>query len=232
MTDILIDAASGGQFAAYLAEPGGTAKAPGMLVIQEIFGINDTIRAICEAYAAEGYVALAPDLFWRQQPGVQLDYSKEGWARAFELYGGFSETKGVEDLIAALAQLRQHPRVNGKVGAVGYCLGGKLAYLMATRSDADAVVGYYGVGIDNSLGEASAITKPLMLHIAENDGFCPPEAQAKIKEGLTPITFVTVHSYPSVDHAFARKGGDHYDAAAATLADSRTAEFFKHYLKA
>lgn len=233
MPDIMIDAADHGRFSAYLAEPADSGTAPGMLVIQEIFGVNPNIRAICDAYAKDGYVALAPDLFWRQEPGVQLDSStKEGWDRAFQFYQGFSETKGVEDLIAALAWLRRYPRLNGKVGAVGFCLGGKLAYLMATRSDADAVVGYYGVGIENSLGEASAITKPLMLHIAEKDGFCPAEAQQKVRDGLAAITHVTVHSYPGVDHAFARKGGDHHDAAAADLADGRTAQFFSRNLKA
>jgi carboxymethylenebutenolidase len=232
MPDIVIDAADGGQFVAYLATPDGVGKAPGMLLIQEIFGINATIRSICDEYAAAGYIALAPDLFWRQDPGVQLDSAtKEGWARAMELFQGFSETKGVEDLITALAMLRTHPRVTDKVGAVGYCLGGKLAYLMATRSDVDAAVGYYGVGIEGSLGEAAAITRPLMLHVAEQDGFSSPEAQRQIREALAGITHVTIHSYPGVDHAFARKGGDHYDAAAATLADQRTAEFFATNLK-
>jgi carboxymethylenebutenolidase len=231
MTEITIEAADSGRFSAYLAEPPGTDRAPGILVIQEIFGVNANIRSIADDYAAHGYIALAPDLFWRQEPGVELDSTtKAGWDRAFQLYNGFSETKGVEDLIAALAWLRQHPRLNGKVGAVGYCLGGKLAYLMATRSDADASVGYYGVGIDASIGEAGAITKPLMLHIAEKDGFCPPEAQQKVRDGLAPITFATVHTYPGVDHAFARIGGDHYDEDAATLADERTALFFKTYL--
>ncbi len=227
MPDIQIDAPDGGTFGAYLAEPAGTGTAPGMLVIQEIFGVNANVRAICDDYAAAGYVALAPDLFWRQEPGVELDSTtKEGWDRAMQFFQGFSETKGTEDLITALAMLRTHPRVTGKVGAVGYCLGGKLAYLMATRSNVDASVGYYGVGIDGSLGEASAITRPLMLHIAQNDSFCPPEAQRAIREGLAPITHVTVHPYPGVEHAFARKGGDHYDATAATLADQRTADFF------
>jgi carboxymethylenebutenolidase len=233
MTDVLIQAADNGQFSAYLAEPEGTDKAPGMIVIQEIFGINGNIRAICDDYAARGYVAIAPDLFWRQEPGVQLDSTtKEGWARAMEFFQGFSETKGVEDLIATLAWLRGQPRVSAKVGCVGYCLGGKLAYLMATRSDIDASVGYYGVGIDGSIGEASAITKPLMLHAAEKDGFSSPEALAAIREGLAPIVHATLHLYPGVDHAFARKGGDHYDAEAAVLADGRTEQFFADNLKA
>jgi carboxymethylenebutenolidase len=233
MPDVMIDAADQGRFSAYLAEPAGGAKAPGMLVIQEIFGVNANIRTICDEYAAAGYVALAPDLFWRQEPGVQLDSTtKEGWDRAFQFFQGFSETKGTEDLITSLAWLRTHPRLNGKAGAVGYCLGGKLAYLTATRSDSDATVGYYGVGIEGSLGEAGAITRPLVLHVAEKDGFSSPEAQAKIKQALAPITHVTIYTYPGVDHAFARKGGDHYDEAAATLADGRTAEFFARYLKA
>lgn len=231
MPDVTIDAADGGVFSAYLAEPAGTSKAPGMLVIQEIFGINSTVRAICDDYAAHGYIAVAPDLFWRQEPGIQLDSNtKEGWDGAMKLYQGFSETKGTEDLIATLGWLRNHPRFSGKAGTVGYCLGGKLAYLMATRSDVDAAVGYYGVGIDGSLGEASAITHPLMLHIAEKDGFVPPQAQAKVKDALVSIVHATVRSYPGVDHAFARKGGEHYDAKSAELADRRTAEFFEKNL--
>lgn len=232
MPEVMIDAADGGRFSAYIAEPAGTGTAPGLIVIQEIFGVNENIRRLCDEFAAAGYVALAPDLFWRQEPGVQLDSTtQEGWDRAFAFYRGFSETKGTEDLIAALAWLRDQPRVGDKVGAVGWCLGGKLAYLMATRSDSDATVGYYGVGIEGSVGEAGAITKPLLLHIAEKDGFCPPEAQIKIRDGLAPITHVTIHTYAGVDHAFARKGGDHYDAAAATLADQRTADFLAANLK-
>jgi carboxymethylenebutenolidase len=232
MTDVQIKAADGGTFSAYLAEPKAVGKAPGMIVIQEIFGINGNIRAICDDYAAKGYIAIAPDLFWRQEPGVQLDSNtKEGWDRAMELYQGFSETKGVEDLIATLAWLRKQPRVGAKVGSVGYCLGGKLAYLMATRSNVDASVGYYGVGIQGSIGEAGAITKPLMLHIAERDSFCPPEAQKQVRDGLAPIANATVHSYPGMEHAFARKGGEHYDAGAAKLADGRTEQFFADNLK-
>lgn len=122
------------------------------------------------------------------------------------------------------------PGCTGKVGSVGYCLGGKLAYLMATRSDTDCSVGYYGVGIEGALGEAANLRKPLLLHIAEKDQFVPPEAQAQVKEALGDNPLVTLHSYPGVDHAFARVGGEHYDQAGAELANRRAAEFLSRHL--
>jgi carboxymethylenebutenolidase len=232
MSEVTIRAADGGSFSGYLATP-KNGKGPGILVIQEIFGVNQVMRDITDGFAAQGYVALCPDLFWRQEPGIQLtDKTEAEWARAFQLYQGFDESKGVNDLKASLAHLRGLPACTGKAGSVGYCLGGKLAYLMATRSDADCNVGYYGVGIDKALDEASKITRPLMLHIAEKDEFCPPEAQAQIKAVLGKNPKVTIHSYPGLGHAFARPGGEHYDKAAAETANQRTAAFFKQHLGA
>jgi carboxymethylenebutenolidase len=232
MSELTIRAADGGSFSGYLATP-KNGKGPGILVIQEIFGVNQVMRDITDGFAAQGYVALCPDLFWRQEPGIQLtDKTEAEWARAFQLYQGFDEAKGVNDLKASLAHLRGLPACTGKAGSVGYCLGGKLAYLMATRSDADCNVGYYGVGIDKALDEASKITRPLMLHIAEKDEFCPPEAQAQIKAVLGKNPKVTIHSYPGLGHAFARPGGEHYDKAAAETANQRTAAFFKQHLGA
>jgi carboxymethylenebutenolidase len=223
-----------GSFSAYVAAPKNLApgkKAPGMLVIQEIFGVNKVMRDLCDGFAAQGYVALCADLFWRQEPGIQItDKTDAEWKRAFELYQGFNEAKGVQDLIASLDHLRKLPNCNGKAGSVGYCLGGKLAYLMATRSNVDASVGYYGVGIENALNEASAITKPLLLHIAAEDQFVPKEAQAKIKEALARNSAVSLHVYPGCDHAFARVGGAHWNAEAAKLANDRTAAFFAKHL--
>ena len=230
MSSVTINAADGGKFSAYLAQP-GEEPAPGILVIQEIFGVNQVMRDLCDGFAAQGYVALCPDLFWRQEPGIDItDQSEAEWNQAFSLYKGFDEAAGVNDLIASLAFLRELPNCTGRVGSVGFCLGGKLAYLMATRSDADCSVGYYGVGIEGALDEAGQISRPLMLHIAEKDQFCPPEAQAKIKSTLSGHASVTLHSYPGVDHAFARQGGAHFDRAAADLANERTAAFFTENL--
>jgi carboxymethylenebutenolidase len=229
--EVTIAAKDGGSFSGYLAEP-QSGKGAGIVVIQEIFGVNMVMREICDDLARSGYFALCPDLFWRQQPGIQLtDQTDADWNRAFQLYKGFDEAKGVDDLIQSLAHLRKVKGVSGKVGTIGYCLGGKLAYLMATRSDADCSIGYYGVTIEIALREAAQIKKPLLLHIAEKDQFCPPEGQAKIKNALAGNTHVTIHSYPGCDHAFARIGGAHYDPDAATLANGRSEAFFKTNLQ-
>jgi len=227
MLDITIAARDGGNFSAYLAGDSG----PGILICQEIFGVNQVMRDLADGFAAQGYMALCPDLFWRQEPGIQLtDQTDAEWARAFELYKGFDEAKGVDDLIASLAHLRGIDGCTGKVGTVGYCLGGKLAYLMATRSDADCNVGYYGVGIQDAVEEAANIAKPLLLHVAEEDEFVPKQAQQKVHATLDGNALVTIHDYAGMDHAFARIGGAHYDKAQADIANGRTAEFFKQNL--
>ncbi|HEX2493025.1 MAG TPA: dienelactone hydrolase family protein [Steroidobacter sp.] len=230
MPDIKIKVPDG-SFSAYLAVP-KSSSAPGILVIQEIFGVNRVMRDLADGFAAKGYLALCPDLFWRQEPGVQItDKTDEEWQRAFKLMQGFNQTKGVEDLIASLDHLRGRGECSGKAGTVGYCLGGKLAYFMATRSTADCNVSYYGVGIETVLDEAGAITKPLMMHIAEKDRFVSPEAQKQILEALGKNPRVEMHVYPGCDHAFARQGGAHWNAEAARLANQRTEGFFKKYLR-
>ncbi|HYB10361.1 MAG TPA: dienelactone hydrolase family protein [Alphaproteobacteria bacterium] len=230
MPEVTIAAADGGSFSAYLARP-ATGKGPGVVVCQEIFGVNHVMREVCLDLAKQGHFAICPDLFWRQQPGIQItDKTQAEWARAFELYKGFNEAKGVDDLKATLNFMRKHEGCTGKVGAVGFCLGGKLAYLMATRTTADCNVGYYGVGIEAALDEAKNIKKPLMLHIAEKDEYCPAAAQAKIKASLGSNKLVTIHSYAAMNHAFARVGGQHYDKASAELANGRTFDFFKKAL--
>jgi carboxymethylenebutenolidase len=223
---VTVKSFDGGEFDAYLSLPAG-GYGPGIVVLQEIFGVNRFLRDACDWYAAHGFVALCPDLFWRQEPGVELtDQTKEGWQRAFELYQGLDERAAVEDSAAAVEFLRKHSACNGRVGAVGFCLGGNLAWLLSARFKPDCAVGYYGVGIQKTLNEANNLNSPLMLHIAGKDQHCPPEAQKQIHEVLDPNPLVTIHDYPEQDHAFGRPGGEHYEAAAAELANLRTLEFF------
>ena len=216
-----------GEFSAYVARP-HAAKAPAIVVIQEIFGVNAVMRGITDDLAAAGYLAICPDLFWRIEPGIDItDQSEAEWKKAFELYQAFDVKRGVEDIAATIAAIRGDAGCNGKVGAVGFCLGGLLAFLTATRTDADASVAYYGVGIDKVVGEAANLGRPLLMHIAEEDQFVPKEAQAVIVDALKGNPKVTIHTYPGRDHAFARKGGEHYDAADAGKANQRTLDFFK-----
>ena len=211
-----------GSFRGYLAVP-ASGHGPGLVIAQEIFGVNKTMRDVADYYAEEGYVALVPDLFWRQQPDVELGYSEADWQQAFKFYGGFDEAKGMKDIQAALDVLRDRPEVvERQAGVLGFCLGGKLAYLAACRTDADVSVGYYGVGIDAALEEAKNIRKPLLLHVAELDKFCPPEARERIVQALKGHPKVALHVYPGVDHAFARAGGDHFHKPSALMAHERS----------
>ena len=216
-----------GAFSAYVARPAQT-PAPAVVVIQEIFGVNQVMRDICDDYAAQGYLAVSPDLFWRIEPGVDItDQSEAEWKKAFELMNAFDPDQGVRDIRAVIDTIRGHADCSGKVGAVGFCLGGLLAFLTATRTDADASVSYYGVGIEQRTGEAERLAHPLMMHIAEEDQFVPKAAQELILGALKNHPQVQIHTYAGRDHAFARKGGQHYDAADANTANERTMAFFK-----
>ncbi|MBO9621922.1 MAG: dienelactone hydrolase family protein [Sphingomonas sp.] len=228
---ITIDALDGsGSFHAYVAEPEGTPRAA-IVVIQEIFGVNPGIRARCDRWAENGYLAVAPDLFWRIEPGVELDPDvPDQFQRALGLMGKFDQAQGVSDIEATIKAARARLGAGGKVGVVGYCLGGRLAFMCATRTDSDASVGYYGVGIDNLLGEKHAIAHPVLLHIAEADHFVTPDIQAKMHEGLDDHPKVTLCDYPGVDHGFATESGKRRSEEAAQLADKRTAAFFAENL--
>lgn len=219
-----------GAFTAYVAFP-AAGRGSGLLLIQEIFGVNADTRAIARSYAERGYVAAVPDLFWRFEPGIELDPNVESDVNtALDLYAKFDENDAVEDLKATLHAMHALPACSGKVACLGFCLGGKLAYLMATRSVADASVGYYGVGIEKALAEGSSVSKPLMLHLGEADPYVPPAAQVAIRNALAGNPLITVYAYPGCGHAFARPGGAHYDKAAAELADRRSAEFLSKHL--
>jgi len=216
-------------FGAYVAQPDGAPKGA-IIVIHEIFGVNPGIRQKCDKLAVEGWLAVAPDLFWRLKPGIELDPDVQAeFTQALDWMAQFDQDAGIRDIEATIHHIRRTLGV-AKVGCVGYCLGGRLAYMTAARTDIDASVGYYGVGIDGLLGEKHAIANPLMLHIPTADGFVPPETQAAMHTALDDHPRITLHDYEGLDHGFATETGLRRQEEAATLADSRTAAFFTEHL--
>ena len=217
-----------GSFSAYRAIPTGTPRGA-IVVIQEIFGVNSGIRARCDRWAEAGYSAYALDLFWRIEPGVDLDPDvPEQFQQALALMNKFDRDKGIADIEATIRAARAES--GGRVGVVGYCLGGLLAYLTATRTDADATVGYYGVMIDSFLNESHCIAPPLLRPFPALDGFVRAETFAKIRDGLADNARVTIHSYEGVDHGFATESGNRRREEAAQLADARTRDFFAQHI--
>ncbi|WP_067732213.1 dienelactone hydrolase family protein [Novosphingobium naphthalenivorans] len=218
-----------GMIPAYVARPEGTPRGA-IIVQQEIFGVDAGIRKKADGWAARGYLAVAPDSFWRQQPGVELDADKpEEFQQAIAFMMKHDFDLGIRDLEAVIHWIRREQGVP-KVGFVGYCMGGKVAYMVAARTDIDASVGYYGVAIDQMLNEKHAIARPLMLHVPTADGFVPPEAQKAMHEGLDDHPRVTLHDYEGLDHGFAAEIGSRRDEAGAALADSRTEAFFAEHI--
>ncbi|MBD8572765.1 dienelactone hydrolase family protein [Pseudomonas syringae] len=220
---ITVQASDGsGSFAGYLAVP-ASGKGPGVVIGQEIFGINANMRQVADFYAEEGYVALVPDLFWRLEPGVELGYTEADFARAIDLFQRMNVDKAVQDIATSFDALRGLPEVEDTgLGYVGFCMGGKLAYLTAARTNAACSVGYYGMGIEQMLDEANNIEGRLVLHFAEQDSYCDANARAAISERLAGRAKVEIYTYPGVDHAFARQGGMHYDKPAALMAHQRS----------
>ncbi|MBV7537219.1 dienelactone hydrolase family protein [Duganella sp. sic0402] len=231
MSETLTITVADGNFNCYVARPSEPASAPVIIVLQEIFGVNAGIRSIADAYAAKGYIALAPDLFWRADPGLYLSEDQPGdWARGFALYSAYNFDGGVADIAAVVAAARTLSGASGKVGVTGYCLGGLMTYLSAARAHADAFVAYYGGGTEKYADEAGKVARPLLYHLAEEDEYIGKQAQATISAAFSANPHITLHSYPGCNHAFARPGGNHYDSAAATLANARTDNFFKQHL--
>lgn len=224
----------GGRFKAYVSVPQAK-SAPGLLLLQYICGVNKVMRDLADGFAREGYLVAVPDLFWRQQPGIEIINdpsrpSKEEMGRALALNEAFQDAPAVEDMLATLSFLRGHAAGNGRAGTLGYCLGGRLAYLMAARSDTDCSVSYYGVNLEKYLDEAGAIRRPLLMHMAEQDALVPPAAREKVVAALAgnPQVAITVH--PGVNHAFALVGGPNYVAATADKANAASLRFLRQHL--
>lgn len=226
MSNTMVSIIPGQNFSGYLATP-KAGMGPGIVMIQEIFGVNQSMRTIADRFAADGYTVLAPDIFWRLKPNVQLGYEGKDLEQAFEFYHEFDVDQGVRDLIAAVDFLRNHPNCNGKVATLGFCLGGKLAYLTAARHNIDAAVAFYGGGIVEHLDEADKIHCPILMHFGEKDEMIPPDQVDEIKETFKGREDVEIDVYPGVGHAFFNHCRKSYDPKAAALAEKRSLAFLK-----
>jgi carboxymethylenebutenolidase len=219
-----------GAFNAYVARP-KTLPAPAVVVLQELFGVNADIRKTCDELAEQGFIAAAPDLFWRQEPDVDLNVTSEAdWQHGLRLYQAYDRDAGVRDIQDTLETVVKLPECTGKIAVQGYCLGALMTFLTAVRSYVDAAVAYHGADTEKYLGEVGRLSSPLLMHLGEEDEFISKAAQAQIKAALAGKPNATVYSYPGQRHAFARHNGAHYNAAAATLANGRTSEFLKKQL--
>ena len=220
-----------GAFGAYIARP-KTLPAPAVVVLQELFRVNADIRKHCDELAAQGFIAIAPDLFWRQEPGVDLSVTSEAdWQHGLRLYQAYDRDAGARDVTDTVESIARLPECTGKVAVLGYCLGALMTFLTAVRYDVDAAVAYHGGDTDKYLGEVDGLHAPLLMHLAEEDEFISKPAQAAIKAALASKPNATVYSYPGQRHAFSRHDGAHYNAEAAVLANRRTSEFLNRQLQ-
>jgi carboxymethylenebutenolidase len=231
MTDRLSVKGRDGAFGAYIARP-KTVPAPAVVVLQELFGVNADIRETCDELAERGFVAVAPDLFWRQEPGVDLSVTSEAdWQHGLRLYQAYDRDAGVRDIDDTLSAVAKLPEFTGKIAVLGYCLGALMTFLAAVRGHVDGAVAYHGGDTEKYLGEAGNLRAPLLMHLGEEDEFISKPAQAQIKAALAGKPSVTVYSYPGQRHAFSRHGGAHYNAEAAALAHVRTYAFLNRQLQ-
>ncbi|MCU1335814.1 MAG: Carboxymethylenebutenolidase [Bryobacterales bacterium] len=220
-----------GAFSAYIARP-KTLPAPAVVVLHEVFGVNSDIRKTCGELAEQGFIAVAPDLFWRQEPGVDLSVTSEpDWQHGLRLYQAYDRDAGARDIKDTTDVVAKLPGCIGKVAVLGYCLGGLMTFLTAVRCHVDAAVAYHGADTEKYLGEVDGLKAPLLMHLADEDEFISKAAQAEIKAALASKPNAPVYSYPGQHHAFARHNGAHYDAAAAALANGRTSEFLHQQLR-
>ena len=220
-----------GTFSAYIARP-KTSPASAVVVLQELFGVNADIRRHCDELAEQGYLAIAPDLYWRQEPGVDLNViSESDWDHGLRLYSAYDRDAGVKDINDTIDAVRNLSECNGKVGLLGYCMGALMVFLAAVRKDGiDAAVWYHGADTEKYLRELDGLHAPILMHLAEEDEFISKNAQAAIRVAIATKPNAMVYSYPGQCHAFSRHNGKHYNAAAAHLANGRTSEFLHKHL--
>lgn len=221
--------AADGTFGAYLAIP-HTGKGPGIVLLQEIFGVNEHIRTVAEQYANDGYVVLVPDLFWRIEKRIELGYDDAGWKRAAELMKATDVAKAQADIALTVAALKAQPALDGKLAVIGYCFGGMLAYNTAANGLVDAAIAYYGGGIQNQLQRADDINVPLLMHFGAADSHIPLDAVQKIAERFEDNDDVEVHVYAGAEHGFNCSHRASYHQRASVEAHGNSLTFLSDHL--
>ena len=219
-----IKAHDGGSFGAYVSTP-PTGSGPGIVLIQEIWGVNQHIRDVADMYAMDGFTVFAPDVFWRQQPRVDLNYNEVDNPKAFAFMGGLDRPNAALDLAGTAAALRAHAAVKGKIASVGYCMGGALSFVCAANGIVDASVCYYGGGIHTMLDRVPEIKVPMLMHFAEQDAHIPMSAVESVQAAFKGRDDVRIDVYPGVDHGFNCWGRAIYNQKAAALAHGRSLAF-------
>jgi carboxymethylenebutenolidase len=231
MNDCITIEGRDGAFGAYISQP-KTLPASAVVVLQELFGVNADIRKTCDELAEQGFISVAPDLFWRQEPGVDLSVTSEAdWQHGLRLYQAYNRDAGARDVNDTVSTVTKLPSCTGRVAILGYCLGALMVFLTAVRYGVDAAVAYHGGDTEKYLGEIDGLHAPLLMHLAEEDEFISKAAQADIKTALAKKPNATVYSYPGQNHAFTRHNGTHYNAIAAALSNGRTSEFLHQQLR-
>ena len=220
----------GGSMPAYLAMP-ASGRGPGIVVLQEIFGITDYLKRRARDLAELGYVALLPDLYWRIGSGVVLaEDTQEGLQQAFGYLQRLDEPQAVDDAVAALEHLRAMPQTGGKAGVLGFCMGGRLAYGVGVASDPDVVVSYYGSGIGSQLQDASKVECPVVFHFGEADAYLPVEEAERIRETFSGRPGTEVHMHAGAGHAFDNPSPLFHHAEASREAWPQTVAFLERHL--
>ncbi len=213
-----------GRFDAYVVTP-HLRRGPGIVLIQEIFGVNEHIRAVAAQYADDGYMVIVPDLFWRAEPRLELAYDQAGWKRGFEIYQSFDFAKGQQDIATAVTALKARPGFEGKVTSIGYCMGGSLSFQTVANGVVDAGVCYYGGEIVKNLDRAVDIKVPTLMLFGEKDEHIPQAAVDKIAAAFDGNPLVEIVSFPGAEHGFNCSYRSSYNMKAAVAAHGKTLEF-------
>ncbi|MHC8332965.1 dienelactone hydrolase family protein [Pseudomonas sp. LB3P25] len=218
-----------GKFDAYLAIP-HTGKGPGIVLIQEIFGVNEHIRSVAEQYAADGYLVIVPDLFWRSGERIELGYDEAGWKRAVELMNATDVHKAQADIKLAIEALKAQPGLDGGIASIGFCFGGLLSYHTAANGLVNVAIAYYGGGIQNHLQRADEIKVPVLMHFGEQDSHISMDAVKTIAERFENNDHVDIQVYPGAEHGFNCSHRDSYNQPAAAEAHGNTLIFLSQNL--